>query len=46
MELNINDYNVSIMDILMYELNYTEEEAQTIVNDNGLEQKEVENDQN
>jgi len=37
MELNINDYNVSIMDILMYELNYTEEEAQTIVNDNGLE---------
>jgi len=37
MELNINDYNVSIMDILMYELDYTEEEAQTIVNDNGLE---------
>lgn len=37
MELNINDYNVSIMDILMHELDYTEEEAQTIVNDNGLE---------
>lgn len=37
MELNIDNFNVSIMDILMYELDYTEEEAQTIVNDNGLE---------
>lgn len=37
MELNRDDYNVSIMDVLMYELGYTSEEAETIVNDNGLE---------
>ena len=37
MELNRDDYNASIIDVLMYELDYTEEEAQTIVNDNGLE---------
>lgn len=35
--LDRNDYNVSIIDILMYELNYTKEEAEKIASDNGLE---------
>lgn len=35
--MNKDDYNISIMDILTYELGYSKEEAQTIVNDNGLE---------
>lgn len=35
--LNKDDYNISIIDILVYELEYTKEEAEKIAADNGLE---------
>ena len=35
--LNKDDYNISIIDILVYELEYTKEEAEKIASDNGLE---------
>ena len=34
--LNKDDYNISIIDILVYELDYTREEAEKIASDNEL----------
>lgn len=34
--LNKDDYNISIVDILMYELGYSKEEAEKIATDNDL----------
>lgn len=34
--LNKDDYNISIVDILVFELNYTKEEAEKIAADNDL----------
>lgn len=35
--LNKEDCNISIIDILMFELGYSKEEAEEIATDNGLE---------